>query len=204
MRHSSIVVQIEKVGAKSYPSTTRLAPSRIPISSISEKSSSAAWTREHVGRARLDADPDQGEQARLHPVLVLGELVVAELDVRLGVRVLGMRLREGRRHVEVGHARLQARIEDLGVEARVGGVEDDVRLHVADQRNDRVLARGVHAGRVETVVLAEPVDDGLWPRRVEVGQGDALEEGAALGDRGERGADFTGADDEDSHTAVST
>jgi hypothetical protein len=43
LRHSSIVVQIENVGAKSYPSTTRLAPSRTPTSSTAEKSSSAAW-----------------------------------------------------------------------------------------------------------------------------------------------------------------
>ena len=33
-RHSSIVVQIEKPGAKSYPLTTRFAPSRTPASSI--------------------------------------------------------------------------------------------------------------------------------------------------------------------------
>ena len=41
-RHSSIVVQIEKVGQKSYPSTTRFAPSRTPISSMEENSRSAA------------------------------------------------------------------------------------------------------------------------------------------------------------------
>jgi hypothetical protein len=37
-----MVVQIENVGAKSYPSTTRSAPSRTPISMIEENSSSAA------------------------------------------------------------------------------------------------------------------------------------------------------------------
>src|ERR1022692_2845925 len=42
-RHSSIVVQIEKVGAKSYPSTTRFAPSRTPSWSISLKRVYAAW-----------------------------------------------------------------------------------------------------------------------------------------------------------------
>ena len=35
LRHSSIVVQMENVGAKSYPLTTRFAPSRTPISWIS-------------------------------------------------------------------------------------------------------------------------------------------------------------------------
>ena len=46
-RHSSIVVHIENDGAKiSWPSssvTTRLAPSRVPSSSISEKRWSAAY-----------------------------------------------------------------------------------------------------------------------------------------------------------------
>ena len=42
LRHSSMVVQIENDGAKSYPSTVRFAPSRTPISSISLNSSSAA------------------------------------------------------------------------------------------------------------------------------------------------------------------
>ncbi len=42
LRHSSIVVQIENVGAKSWPATFRLAPSLTPISSISPNSVSAA------------------------------------------------------------------------------------------------------------------------------------------------------------------
>ena len=42
-RHSSIVVQMENVGAKSYPATSRFAPSRTPSSSISLNSSSAAY-----------------------------------------------------------------------------------------------------------------------------------------------------------------
>ena len=41
-RHSSIVVQMENVGANSYPSTTRFAPSRTPMSSMDENSRSAA------------------------------------------------------------------------------------------------------------------------------------------------------------------
>ena len=41
-RHSSIVVQIEKFGAKSCPRTTRFAPSRIPISSMRSKRCFAA------------------------------------------------------------------------------------------------------------------------------------------------------------------
>src|SRR5690349_23358017 len=42
-RHSSIVVQIENDGAKSNPSTTRFAPSRTPISSISANRWSCAY-----------------------------------------------------------------------------------------------------------------------------------------------------------------
>ena len=42
LRHSSMVVQIENDGAKSKPSTVRLDPSRVPSSSISVNSSSAA------------------------------------------------------------------------------------------------------------------------------------------------------------------
>jgi hypothetical protein len=42
LRHSSIVVQIEKVGAKPNPSTTRSAPSRTPTSSTRSNRWSAA------------------------------------------------------------------------------------------------------------------------------------------------------------------
>ena len=51
LRHSSIVVQIENVGANSYPSTAKFAPSRTPTSSMDEKSSSAAY------RAKTSASP---------------------------------------------------------------------------------------------------------------------------------------------------
>ena len=42
-RHSSIVVQMEKEGANSKPSTTKLEPSRTVTESIREKSSSDAY-----------------------------------------------------------------------------------------------------------------------------------------------------------------
>ena len=59
---------------------------------------------EDVGGAGLDADADECEQPRLLPRRALRELLVAELHVRLLVRVLRMGLRERHRHVEVGHA----------------------------------------------------------------------------------------------------
>ena len=68
-----------------------------------------------------------------------------------------------------------------------------------DQADDRVLVRGVEPRRAEAVVLAEPVDNGLRARGVEVGEHDPLEERAALRDGGKGRADTTGSDDEDSH-----
>ena len=50
-RHSSIVVQMENVGANRCPSITMFAPSRTPISSISRNSVSAAY------RANTSAAP---------------------------------------------------------------------------------------------------------------------------------------------------
>jgi hypothetical protein len=67
-----------------------------------------------------------------------------------------------------------------------------------------VLGR-VHPDRVVTnaaarpgdaLVLTKSIDDGLWPRRVEICKRDAIEERATLRDCGESRADSTGADDE--------
>ena len=158
--------------------------------------------REHVGGAGLDPDPDQRQPAGLLPALVLRELVVAELHARLGVGPLGMRLRERRCHVEIGRPGLEAGVEDLRVEPRVGGVQHGVGLRLPDQRDDRLLARGVDRGRLEPVGLAEPVDDRLGPGDVEIRKRDAVEERAALRDCGEGRADAAGSDHEDSHTRV--
>ncbi len=98
---------------------------------------------EDVGGAGLDADADEREQALLLPRLGALELVVAELDAGLLVRVRRMRLGERHRHVEVRHAGLEARVEDRDVEERVDRVEDGVGSRLADQRDDRVLARRV-------------------------------------------------------------
>ena len=154
---------------------------------------------EHVRRSGLDADADERKQPLLLPVLLLGELVVAELDVRLLVRVHRVGLRECHRHVEIGDAGPQAGVEDLWVEARVRGVQNCVRLDVCDKSNDRVLVRGVETRGAEAVVFAEFVDDGLRSRRVEIGKHDALEERATLRNRGEGGADAPCPDDQDPH-----
>ena len=103
--------------------------------------------REDVGRARLDPDPDEREQALLLPRRGPLELVVAELDARELVRALGVRLGQRHRHVEVRDAGLEARVEDRDVEERVDGVEHRVGPRLADQREHAVLARGVDAVR---------------------------------------------------------
>ena len=54
-----------------------------------ENSSSRGVAGEHVREARLDADPDEREQARLLPLLVRGELLVAEHLAGQLVRALG-------------------------------------------------------------------------------------------------------------------
>ena len=89
MRHSSIVVQIENDGAKIVAvvvGTSRLAPSRVPSSSISREQVVGGVAGEDVGEPRLDADADQREPAGRLPLAGLGELLVAELDADLGVR----------------------------------------------------------------------------------------------------------------------
>ena len=139
---------------------------------------------EDVGGARLDADPDEGEQALLLPRRGALELVVAELDADLFVRVRRVRLGERHRHVEVGRAGFEARVEDRDVEERVDRVQDGVRFRLPDQRDDGVLARRVDPVRAEATVV-ELSDDVLRPRRVVVGERAVLEERAALGDLGE-------------------
>ena len=200
LRHSSIVVQIEKVGAKSKPSTTRFAPSRMPISSISEKSSSAAY------RAKTSAAPGStpmptsaSSPFSSHAVGSL-ELVVAELHAGLFVRIRRVRLGERHRHVEVGHSGLEAGVEDRRVEQRVDRVENDVRVRLPDESDDRVLPRGVDpVGREAAVV--EPLHDLCRPRRVVVRERAVIEERAARRDPRERRPDTARSDDENPHGA---
>ena len=142
---------------------------------------------EDVREAGLDADPDEREQAGVGPALVLVELLLAEQRVAA---------RERHRHVEVGAAGLEGGLEDRQVEARVGRVQD--RVVLARERRDARPVGRVDLRRGEAVVV-EPVDERLRPRRVEVGEGDPLEEVAPLRHRGRGRADAAGADDEDLH-----
>ena len=63
-RHSSIVVQMEKVGAKAWPSTTRFAPSRTPISSIDENRWSAAYRAKTSDRPGSTPIPTSARRSR--------------------------------------------------------------------------------------------------------------------------------------------
>jgi hypothetical protein len=62
---------------------------------------------EHVGKARLDAHPDQRQLPRPLPVGRHRELLVAELEAGLAVRLAGMRVGQRHRHVQVVGARLE-------------------------------------------------------------------------------------------------
>ena len=125
----------------------------MPTSSISGEELVGRVTGEDVRGARLDPDPDEREQALLLPGRGALELVVAELDADLLVRVRRVRLGERHRHVEVRDAGLEARVEDRDVEERVDGVQDGVGARLADERDDGVLARRVDRMRAEAAVV---------------------------------------------------
>ena len=78
--------------------------------------------------------PTSASRPALLPGARALELVVAELDPDLLVRALGMRLGERHRHVEVGHPRLEARVEDRHVEDGVDRVQHGVGVRLADER----------------------------------------------------------------------
>lgn len=61
-------------------------------------------TGEHVGQARLDADAHQRQLSGGLPLLGLGELVVAELDVGQLERLLRVPVRQAHRGVQVAGA----------------------------------------------------------------------------------------------------
>ncbi len=202
LRHSSIVVHIENDGAKiSLPSssvTTRLAPSRVPSSSISREQVVGGVPREHVGEPGLDADPDQREPPRALPLLGHGELLVAELDAASSYGARGCGFDRRHRHVEVVGAGGERTVEDRHVEDRVDGVH-----HVGDPvlRHSAVTESadgGVDLRRDEAVV-AERLDRLRRAGPVVVGDHAELEEVATRRDRGEGGSDAAGADQQDSH-----
>ena len=117
--------------------------------------------------------------------------------------MLGVRVRERHRHVEVGDAGLEGGFEDLLVEAGVGRVEHGVGSHAGDQRGHVRLVGGVHPLGPEAVGLAQALGGRPRPLERDVGHHDLRERGPALGDRGERRAHAAGAHHQDLHRSGS-
>ena len=130
-----------------------------------------------------------------------GELLVTELDARPGIRLVGVRVGQAHRHVEVVGAGGEGALEDRHHEARVDGVEDVGDRVLTAQSGDRVGRRGVHARRDEPRV-GDLGDGLLGSAGVVVGHDAKLEEGAPCRDRRHRAADASGPNDEDPHECL--
>ena len=191
LRHSSIVVQIEKRGCEVVPLDLEVRavtdPDRVDLG----EELVPRVAGEDVGEARFNADPDEREQARLAPASVLGELGIAELFAGLGVR-------ERHRQVEVGATRVEGRLEDRRIEAGVDRVQD--RVHPLDARElcDR---RGV--GRVDDgstqALVAVRLDRAASPGLVDIGEHHPLEEVATERHGGDRGSHSPCPHDQNAH-----
>ena len=112
---------------------------------------------EDVREARLHADADEREQTRPLPLLVAGELAIAEHLAGQLVGPLRVRVGERHGHVQVGHAGLEGGVEDRLVEARVARVEHRVGPHAGHQLDELRDARGVDPLGAEALALAEPL-----------------------------------------------
>ena len=142
--------------------------------------------REDVGGARLDADADEREQPLLLPRLGPLELVVAELHAGLFEGVRRVRLGERHRHVEVGHAGLEAGVEDRHVEQRVDRVENGVGVRLPDRARRPSPCSRRRSAWAEKRPSSSPCDDLCRPRRVVVRERAVIEERAALRDLARR------------------
>ena len=158
-------------------------------------------TSEDVGGAGLDADADEREEALLLPPRRTLELVVAKLDARELERVLGMRLGERHRHVEVRDACVEAGVEDR-----------DVETGSTPFRTASGLVSPISCAMPSLLEASTPCAEkrassssstsSLGARGVVVGEGAVVEERPPRGDARERGADTSGPDDEQSHGAT--
>ena len=155
--------------------------------------------REHVGRAGLDPDPAERQEALLLPRLLHRELVVTELLADEFVGPVRVALRERHRHVEVLRTRLERPFEDRHHEPRVGGVQD-VRDPVRTDAFRHVgRARGVDGRGAEPPAVTVTVDHALGARCVEVGEHDLFVEVTPRRDRGERSTHAARANHQDLH-----
>ena len=127
------------------------------------------------------------------------ELAVAQLLARELERLVRVRVGQRHGHVHVVHAGLVAGIEDGHDEARIHRVEDVGDAVLTDERDDRCDVRRIHPGAAEARVAGHLRERVLHAGGVVVRHHDVLEEVAPGRDGHGRGADATGADDEDAH-----
>ena len=184
-RHSSIVVQMEKVGAKSYPDTVEVrAVPHAELADLAEQFVGGV-PGEHVGQPRLHPDPHQRELPGLIPLPGHRELVVAQLDAGPVVRVIRVGTGQRHRHVQVVHAGAERRAEQRHHEPGVGGVHERFAAMLGEQLGDGPLVPGVQP---HSLVPVARRGGALRPPQVVVGD-DQLGERAPGGDPGQRRAD---------------
>jgi hypothetical protein len=157
--------------------------------------------REHIGRARLGAQPDEGEQPPFDPCVGHRELVVAELLPDLLVRMLRVRFGERHGHVHIGDPGVERPLEDRHHETRIGGVHDHVAAMCARRLGDLRGIGRVEPGGREPAARPVPVDDALPLGLVDVGEDDALVEVTTSRDRREGRPYPPAADHQDPHVA---
>lgn len=161
---------------------------------------------EDVREAGLDSDADEREASGLLPRVGLGELLVAELDADVRVRLALVGSRERHRHVEVVGARGKGSVENGDDEDGVDGVEHVRDGVLAAERLDALGARGVDlSGRdsgFAVTTLGRSAGARLGALGGVVGDDECVEE-VALDEefRGGR-ADAAGADEQDAHGRV--
>ena len=202
LRHSSIVVHIENDGAKiSLPLssvTTRLAPSRVPSSSISENRWSAAYRANTSDRPGSTPIPQRARRPAPSQRPAFSNCSSPSLTPHSSYGARRVRAGQAHRHVEVVGAGGVRPVEDRHVEDRVDGVHDMRDPVLLAERGHRLRRRGVDLRRHEAVV-AERLDRLRRAAPVVVGDHAELEEVAPRRDPGEGGSDAAGADQKDSH-----
>ena len=174
-KHSSIVVHTENVGANAKPSTSRSAPSRTPMSSISREQVIGRIASKHVGHPGLDPDAHKRELPALGPRIGHCELRRTQHDSRLRVRPFGVWFRQVHRHVEVVASGLERGVENRWVEPRVARVDDRIDRFGTRERDDRGLIGRVECSSLEPRIVTS-LDGDLGTRRVEIGDDDSRQD----------------------------
>ena len=158
-----------------------------------------AVAREDVGQAGLDAHTDESQQPFLAPRSVGVELLLAQRDSDLVVRVGRVWPTQVHGHVEIVRTGPEAGLEDLLVETWVASVDDDVGLGSRDERDEFVDRASVDLRRREAARIVEFTHRLLCGSQRDVGNREGIEEGACFSDGGHRGSNAASADHQDVH-----